>query len=269
LRQTYGYAKQGAGRGYTGVKGLNALLAIVSTPSSSPVIAAARLRKGSTNSARGAARFVTNALITARKAGATGTVVLRADSAYYGHDVIAAALRQGVRFSITARQDKAVRKAIASIADDAWTTINYTNAVFDEDSQQWISDADVRSSHLPWRLADHAEEHLEVERHRQHRVRQRLPEPRHATGHARRANHTQIEQRHQRASISGATRSHDPSNVPKITRISSMSGRQPPGGALLGAVDEDAEVIALKGDSYRLKDRDLGRVPAASKNDDN
>jgi len=34
LRQTYGYAKQGAGRGYTGVKGLNALLAVVSTPSS-------------------------------------------------------------------------------------------------------------------------------------------------------------------------------------------------------------------------------------------
>ena len=32
VRQTYGYAKQGAGRGYTGVKGLNALLAIVSTP---------------------------------------------------------------------------------------------------------------------------------------------------------------------------------------------------------------------------------------------
>ncbi len=57
LRQTYGYAKQGAGRGYTGVKGLNALLAIVSTPTSAPVIAAARLRKGSTNSARGAARL--------------------------------------------------------------------------------------------------------------------------------------------------------------------------------------------------------------------
>ena len=31
VRQTYGYAKQGAGRGYTGVKGLNALLATVST----------------------------------------------------------------------------------------------------------------------------------------------------------------------------------------------------------------------------------------------
>ncbi len=143
LKQTYGYAKQGAGRGYTGVKGLNALLAIVSTPSSAPVIAAARLRKGSTNSARGADRFVTDALITAQKAGASGVLVLRADSAYYGHDVIAAALRQGARFSITARQDKAVRKAIATIDGDAWTTIKYTNAIFDEEQQRWISDAQV------------------------------------------------------------------------------------------------------------------------------
>ncbi len=143
LRQTYGYAKQGAGRGYTGVKGLNALLAVVSTPSSAPVIAAARLRKGSTNSSRGADRFVSDALVTAKKAGAGGVLVLRADSAYYGHNVIAAALRQGARFSITARQDKAVRKAISTIGDDAWTTINYTHAVFDEDSQQWISDAEV------------------------------------------------------------------------------------------------------------------------------
>jgi DNA replication protein DnaC len=29
----------------------------------------------------------------------------------------------------------------------------------------------------------------------------------------------------------------------------------------------DAEVIALKGDSYRLKDRDLGRDPAAATDD--
>ncbi len=143
LRQTYGYAKQGAGRGYTGVKGLNALLAIVSTPSAAPLITAVRLRKGSTNSARGAARFVTDALRTANKAGAGGVLVLRADSAYYGHDVIAAASRQGACFSITARQDKAVRKAISTIDDDAWTTIKYTDAVFDEASQQWISDAEV------------------------------------------------------------------------------------------------------------------------------
>ncbi len=143
LRQTYGYAKQGAGRGYTGVKGLNALLAIVSTPSSSPVIAAAQLRKGATNSARGAQRFITDALLTARKAGASGVLVLRADSAYYGHDVIAAVLGQGACFSVTARQDKAVRRAISTIGQDAWTPIKYTDAVFDEQQQRWISDAEV------------------------------------------------------------------------------------------------------------------------------
>jgi len=143
LRQTYGYAKQGAGRGYTGVKGLNALLAIVSTPSSAPVTAAARLRKGSTNSARGAGRFVTNALVTANKAGASGLLVLRADSAFYGSEVIAAALRQKACFSITARQDRAVRAAIASIEPDSWTTIKYINGIFDEDQQRWVSDVEV------------------------------------------------------------------------------------------------------------------------------
>jgi hypothetical protein len=57
--------------------------------------------------------------------------------------VIAAVSRQRARFSITARQDSAVRKAIASIDQSAWTTIRYPNAVFDEDQQRWISDAEV------------------------------------------------------------------------------------------------------------------------------
>jgi hypothetical protein len=143
VRQTYGYAKQGAGRGYSGVKGLNALIAIVSTPSSSPVIAAARLRKGSTNSAKGAARLVADALITASSAGATGVRVVRADSAFYRYDVIAAAVRHKSCFSITARQDPAVRKAIDTIGHDTWTPIKYTNAIFDADQQRWISDAEV------------------------------------------------------------------------------------------------------------------------------
>ena len=57
IRQTHGYAKQGVGYGYNKVKGLNALLATVSTPLAAPVIAASRLRKGAVNSARGAAAF--------------------------------------------------------------------------------------------------------------------------------------------------------------------------------------------------------------------
>jgi hypothetical protein len=143
VRATFGYAKQGAGYGYSGVKGLNALLAIVSTPSSAPVIVATRLRKGSANSARGAARLVADAIKTSRSAGAGELIVLRADSAYYGSEVIAAARRQGARFSITARKDKAISVAIAGIADHAWTTIHYPQAVFDEQLQQWVSDAEV------------------------------------------------------------------------------------------------------------------------------
>ena len=143
VRQTYGYAKQGAGRGYTGVKGLNALIATISTPASAPVIAAARLRRGSTNSATGAHRLVADALVTATAAGATGVRVLRADSAFYRQEVIAAAGRQRACFSITARLDPAVRKTITAIEDQAWTPIKYTNAVFDEDTQRWISAAEV------------------------------------------------------------------------------------------------------------------------------
>jgi Transposase DDE domain group 1 len=143
IRATYGYAKQGAGYGYSGVKGLNALLAALSTPGGAPVIVATRLRKGSANSARGAARLVADALRTSRACGATGLLIVRADSAFYGRDVIAATGRAGARFSVTARQDPAVRRAIASIEESAWTTIRYPRAVFDEQFGQWVSDAQV------------------------------------------------------------------------------------------------------------------------------
>ena len=143
VRATYGYAKQGAGYGYSGVKGLNALLAALSTPSAAPVIVATRLRKGSANSARGAARLVADALKTSRACGATGLLIVRADSAFYGRDVIAAIGRAGARFSVTARQDPAVRRAIASISEEAWTTIRYPRAVWDEQLEQWVSDAQI------------------------------------------------------------------------------------------------------------------------------
>jgi hypothetical protein len=143
VRSTFGYAKQGAGYGYSGVKGLNALLATVSSASSAPVIVATRLRKGSANSARGAARLVADAIKTTRSCGVSGLMVLRADSAYYGAEVIAAARRHGVHFSITARKDRAVSAAIASIGEEAWTPIRYPHAVFDEQLRQWVSDAEV------------------------------------------------------------------------------------------------------------------------------
>jgi len=143
MRRTYGYAKQGSGYGYSGVKGLNALLATASTAGSAPVIVATRLRKGSANSARGAVRLVADSLRTTNTCGVTGMVVLRADSAYYGQQIVAAARRGGAHFSITARKDRAVTAAISSIPDTAWTKIRYPKAVFDEQLGQWISDAEV------------------------------------------------------------------------------------------------------------------------------
>src|SRR4051812_24051253 len=142
MRETHGYAKQGAGYGYNQVKGLNALIATVSTPIAAPVIGAARLRKGAVKSARGAGKLLGEALGTARACGAggpdrSGLVLARADSAFYCHAVIAAARRGGARFSITARIDAAVKKAIAAIGEDAWTPIRYPHAVWD-DSQCWI-----------------------------------------------------------------------------------------------------------------------------------
>src|SRR3954467_8471273 len=146
MRATHGYAQQGAGYGYTKVEGLNALLAIISAPIAAPVIAATRLRTGSTNSARGAARLITDSLATARMAGAVGQVSRRCDSAYYTHDLVAAAVRGGAHFSVTARMDPAVRKAIASIGEADWVAIKYPNAIWDADEGRWVSDAEVAES---------------------------------------------------------------------------------------------------------------------------
>ncbi len=143
VKATYGYAKQGAGYGYTKVKGLNALIGIMSTPVSAPVIAATRLRRGPTNSTRGAARLVADTLTVAQRCGATGLVVVRADSAFFNADVVAAIRRRGARFSITARHDAAVVAAIASIPERAWTPIRYPEAIWDEAEQRWVSDAEV------------------------------------------------------------------------------------------------------------------------------
>jgi hypothetical protein len=146
VRATHRYAKQGAGYGYTGVTGLNALIATVSTPVAAPVIAATRLRRGSANSARGAARLVADALVTARAAGAGGAgglVIVRADSAFYGHAVIAAVRRGGARFSVTARMTPQVVAAIGRIPDTGWTPIRYPHAVRDQAEGRWVSDAEV------------------------------------------------------------------------------------------------------------------------------
>ena len=163
--EVHGYAKQGAGFGYSGVRGLNALLATLATATNAPVIVAQRLRKGAAGSPRGAKRLVGDAVRTTRRLlGKTHLVLVRMDSAFYGRGPVHAALAGGAAVSVTVRMDKAVKKSIAAIGDDAWTTIEYTDAVFDEASGRWISRAEVaevpftafaaqkKADHVPGRL---------------------------------------------------------------------------------------------------------------------
>jgi hypothetical protein len=68
------------------------------------VIAAARLCRGASASVRGAGQLVADALAVARLAGVSGALVVRGDSAFYAHDIVAACQRGGVHYSLTVRE---------------------------------------------------------------------------------------------------------------------------------------------------------------------
>jgi hypothetical protein len=70
-------------------------------------------------------------------------VLVRADSAFYGTATVGAAIRAGADVSVTVRMDPKVKAAIATIGEDAWTPIEYTDAVFDEQTKTWVSRAEV------------------------------------------------------------------------------------------------------------------------------
>jgi hypothetical protein len=120
--EVYGTRKQGAAFGHTGVRGYHPLLAFAA---GSWDLLHGRLRGGSAYTARGAASFVAETIGRVRAAGASGPLALRADSGFYNRAVVAACQRHGVRYSITAKLTKAVRRAIQQLPADAWIPIAY------------------------------------------------------------------------------------------------------------------------------------------------
>ena len=56
------------------------------------------------------------------------------------------------------------------------------------------------------------------------------------------------------------------SNKP-FSRWGEVFGDDTVASAMIDRLVHHADVVAIKGDSYRLKDRDLGRVPAAGNED--
>ena len=118
--EVHGKQKQGAAYGYTRQLGYHPLLA---TRAQTGEVLHARLRKGS--SQRGVQRFVEELIARMRRAGATGAVVLRADSGFWSYALIDTVDRLGVDWSITVALRKPLRACIETISEQSWTPIVY------------------------------------------------------------------------------------------------------------------------------------------------
>ena len=129
-----------------GSEGLNALITTVTTEHAAPVITGQRLRKGACGSGRGAARMIADTLTTVRRLRATtapGKPLMRADSAFYGHPSVP---RRSAA-APTCRSPCAWTRKSRPPSPRSVTTpgypIEYTDALYDETTQQWVSRAEV------------------------------------------------------------------------------------------------------------------------------
>jgi hypothetical protein len=120
LGEAKGALKQGASFGYTGKRGYHPLLA---TRALTGEVLHARARKGSAGSGRGALRFCEELIARVRRAGATGEILIRADSAFYSHKTIAYLQAKGCLYSIAVPQNKRIAERIAEIPDSAWQPV--------------------------------------------------------------------------------------------------------------------------------------------------
>jgi hypothetical protein len=120
IGEAKGRLKQGASFGYTGKRGYHPLLA---TRAGTGEVLHARARKGAANSGRGALRFCEELIARVRRAGATGEILIRADSAFYSHKVIDYLEAKGCRYSISVTQHKRMAERISQIPESAWRPV--------------------------------------------------------------------------------------------------------------------------------------------------
>ena len=112
--------KQGASYGYTRQLGYHPIAAVRADTGE---VLHIRNRKGKANTQRGAARFVDELLARVRRAGHTSTIVIRADSGFENHKLMAELDRRGVQFSIGVKQSQTIRALIDQIPETDWVTI--------------------------------------------------------------------------------------------------------------------------------------------------
>jgi len=118
-----GYAKEGAGYGYTKKLCYHPILA---TRASTGEVLHARMRKGRANTQRGAVRFIEELVSRVRRAGATGQLLMRFDSGFWSKATIETLERLDVGYTMGVRMVKSVKEAVFSIEESSWMTIEYT-----------------------------------------------------------------------------------------------------------------------------------------------
>ncbi len=117
-----GYQKQGAAYGYTRVFGYHPILA---TRADTREALHIRLRKGSANTQKGIKRFCEELIARVQRAGATGTVLLRADSGFWNTKVLELLEAKGWEYSIGVRNIKKIKAAVEAIPEPDWQRIDY------------------------------------------------------------------------------------------------------------------------------------------------
>jgi Transposase DDE domain group 1 len=120
IGEVHGDQKQGASYGYTRQLGYHPIAAVRADTGE---VLHIRNRQGKANTQRGASRFVNELLARVRRAGHTGTIVIRADSGFENHKQFRTLDRQGVEFSVGVKQSKTIRALIAQIAEEDWVTV--------------------------------------------------------------------------------------------------------------------------------------------------
>ena len=123
--EVHGHAKHGAAYGYTKCLGYHPLVA---TRAGTGEILFSRMRKGSAGSSRGINRFIDELAGVLKRAKATGTKCVRADSGFWSWELLRTLDRHHMLWSITVTNNAKVKTAIATIPEDAWTDIDYTRS---------------------------------------------------------------------------------------------------------------------------------------------
>jgi hypothetical protein len=129
--EVYGYLKEGARYGYSGVKGLHPLLCFWAE---TRLLVGARLRSGNRTSAHHVKSFLSECLA---RIPTERPIRVRLDAGFYAWDVVAYLLKKSLGFSVSARLTKALCRAIERRPKSAWTTYPWEDdAEFTEFSYQ-------------------------------------------------------------------------------------------------------------------------------------